>query len=157
MKPRKVILVVDSNPNSLSTLAFTLDVRGYRVLTAPTATDAIELLGIPEISLVLSQGWLIGGITGFDLAFKMKQSGSRTPIVLLVGPWNCDEQTDADALLSWSMSTAELLERIKVMSRRKPGPKPVLRRGPATKRGPQADTQGRVTRMMRLAAKAASA
>ena len=44
MRPKKVILCVDDNEQALSVRTFLLETRGYRVITASSSKEALEIL-----------------------------------------------------------------------------------------------------------------
>jgi two-component system response regulator CpxR len=54
MRPKKTILCVDDNEQSLSVRKFILGTRGNRVLTAISSEQALELFREGGIDLVLS-------------------------------------------------------------------------------------------------------
>ena len=54
MRPKKVILCVDDNDQALSVRKFVLETRGYRVLTAKNAAEAIELYDRGRVDLVIT-------------------------------------------------------------------------------------------------------
>jgi len=54
MRPKKTILCVDDNEQALSVRKFMLETRGYRVLTAASSQQALELFREGGIDLVLS-------------------------------------------------------------------------------------------------------
>ena len=54
MRPKKTILCVDDNEQALSVRKFMLETRGYRVLTASSSAQALEIFREGGIDLVLS-------------------------------------------------------------------------------------------------------
>ncbi len=124
MRPKKIILCVDANENDLSVLAFMLSTNGYRVLSARNAHEAIGYYSENQVDLVLANHSLPSG-NGDQLVRKLKQIAHHVPMILLGDPLKMGDQThSADALLAKkNCSPNELLERIKVMSARKRGPR----------------------------------
>lgn len=124
MRPKKIILCVDDNEQDLSVLKFMLVTNGYRVLSAATGQEAIEIFSENSIDLVLADHGM-PQMSGDQLVGRLKRIGSHVPMVLLGDPQKMIGQTHAaDALLAKkTCSPQELLERIKVMSARKRGPR----------------------------------
>ena len=124
MRPKKVILCVDDNEQELSVLKFTLSTNGYRVVTANNGHDAIGVFSDHPIDLVLSD-YAMPHMNGDQLVNRLKEIASHVPMILLGDPQKmCDQLHGADALLpKKTCSPQELLERIKVMSARKRGPR----------------------------------
>lgn len=124
MRPKKVILCVDDNEQDLSVLKFMLSTNGYRVLSAGTGQEALVIFQENLIDLVLvDQG--MPQMSGDQIVSKLKQIASHVPMMLLGDPHKMNGQIHAaDALVAKkTCSPQELLERIKVMSARKRGPR----------------------------------
>jgi two-component system, OmpR family, response regulator CpxR len=125
MRPKKVILCVDDNEQELSVLRFTLATNGYRVLAASNGQEAIAVFSTaPQIDLVLADTNL-PQMSGVQLAERLKRMRSHVPMLLLSnGPAGGSEIHVADAVVARkNCSSQELLERVKVMSARKRGPR----------------------------------
>ncbi len=54
MRPKKIILAVNSNEQELSVLVFMLSTNGYRVLPAANGDEAVGLISENAIDLVLA-------------------------------------------------------------------------------------------------------
>jgi CheY-like chemotaxis protein len=124
MRPKKVILCVDDNEQDLSVLKFMLSTNGYRVLSASTGQEAVELFGENLVDLVLAD-FSMPQMNGDQLVTRLKQIASHVPMILLGDPQKMNGQIHAaDALVAKkTCSPQELLERVKVMSARKRGPR----------------------------------
>jgi CheY-like chemotaxis protein len=124
MRPKKVILCVDDNEQDLSVLKFMLTTNGYRVLSATTGQEALGIFQENLIDLVLVD-FAMPQMNGDQLVSKLKQIASHVPMMLLGDPLKMNGQIHAaDALVAKkTCSSQELLERIKVMSARKRGPR----------------------------------
>lgn len=124
MRPKKVILCVDDNEQELSVLKFMLSTNGYRVISANNGHDAIDIFADTQVDLVLSD-YAMPQMTGEQLVLRLKQIASHIPMILLGDPQKMgDRLHGADALLAKkNCSPQELLERIKIMSARKRGPR----------------------------------
>ncbi len=132
MRPKKVILCVDDNEQELSVLRFTLATNGYRVLAASNGQEAIAVFSTaPQIDLVLADTNL-PQMSGVQLAERLKRMRSHVPMLLLSnGPAGGSEIHVADAVVARkNCSSQELLERVKVMSARKRGPRKGAQRIP---------------------------
>ncbi len=124
MRPRKTILCVDDNEQALSVRKFMLETRGYRVLTAHTAADALAIFADGNIDLVLSD-LLMPQMDGNELVRRMKAIAPEVPTIILSGSVkNFERASSADAFLPKGACTPlEVLERIRVMVARKRGPR----------------------------------
>jgi len=132
MRPKKVILCVDDNEQELSVLKFMLATNGYRVVSALTGQEAIGIFAETPVDLVLAD-FAMPQMNGCQLVDRLKEISSHVPMVLLGDPQKMgNEMHAADATMAKkNCSAQELLERIKVMSARKRGPrKGALRMAP---------------------------
>jgi CheY-like chemotaxis protein len=132
MRPKKIILCVDDNEQELSLLKFMLATNGYRVVSASTGQEAIGVFSRTQVDLVLAD-FAMPAMDGNQLVARLKRMGPHVPMILLGDPQKMgSEMHAADALLAKrNCSPQELLERIKIMSARKRGPrKGALRLGP---------------------------
>ena len=102
MRPKKVILCVDDNEQTLSVRTFLLETRGYRVINASTSQQALEILErtVPGTLDLLIADLLLPGMAGNALVRRAKQM-----------------------LPKGAGTAAELLEKIRVLVARKRGPK----------------------------------
>ncbi len=125
MRPKKVILCVDDNEQELSVLKFMLATNGYRVLAATNGQEAMAIFAAePQIDLVLSDTTM-PHMSGGQLVERLKRLRGHVPMMLLGDAQATHGDIHAaDALIvRKNCSTQELLERIKVMSARKRGPR----------------------------------
>jgi CheY-like chemotaxis protein len=132
MRPKKVILCVDHNEQELSVLKFTLATNGYRVLAASNGQEAIAVFATAaQIDLVLAD-INMPQMSGVQLAERLKRIRPYVPMILLGDAQAMNGEIHvADAVLARkSCSSQELLERIKVMSARKRGPRKGAQRMP---------------------------
>ncbi len=127
MRPRKIILCVDSNEQVLSIRKFMLETRGYRVVAITTAAAALEHLqdALPGSVDLLLADLLLPGMDGNELVRRAKALHPALPALLVSGMVsNFDRAGAADAFLPKGASTpAELLDRIRLLVARKRGPK----------------------------------
>lgn len=124
MRPKKVILCVDDNDQALSVRKFVLETRGYRVLSARCAEQAVELYDNGNVDLVISD-LVMPHCNGNDLISRLKEIAPWVPAVLVSGSIKqFDPNSRADAFLpKGACSPQELLERVRVLLVRKRGPK----------------------------------
>lgn len=124
MRPKKVILLVDDNEQELSVTSFMLTTNGYRVLAATSGQEAINLFSRSQVDLVLAD-FAMPQMNGSQLVNRLKQIAGHIPMILLGDPQAMNGQIHvADAMLAKKQcSPQELLERVKVMSARKRGPR----------------------------------
>jgi two-component system response regulator CpxR len=132
MRPKKVILCVNHSEQELSVLKFMLSTNGYRVLAATSGQEAISIFSGAQVDLVLSDATM-PQMSGRQLVERLKRIASHVPMILLGDPQAMNGEIHlADALLAKKTCTSqELLERIKVMSARKRGPRKGAHRAPA--------------------------
>jgi CheY-like chemotaxis protein len=124
MRPKKIILCVDDNEQELSVLKFMLATNGYRVVSATNGQEAIGIFAETAVDLVLAD-YAMPQMNGSQMIERLKQIASHVPMILLGDPLRMGGEIHAaDALLAKKNCTPqELLERIKVMSARKRGPR----------------------------------
>jgi len=124
MRPKKVILCVDDSEQELSVLKFMLATNGYRALAATNAQEAISILASVQVDLTLV-GFTVQPSYGRPLVERIKRMAVHVPVLLLGDPaLQGTEIHAADAFLTRkNCSAQQLLERVKVMSARKRGPR----------------------------------
>ena len=113
MKPKRTILCVDDNEQSLSIRKVMLETRGYRVVACGSGEEALEQFKKGGIDLVLT-----------DLIMPGVDGSKQTPAILFSGKVRIyDRDTRADVFLPKGMCVpVELLERIRLLLVRKRGP-----------------------------------
>jgi len=124
MKPKRTILCVDDNEQSLSHRKIMLETRGYRVATFARGEDGLARFLQGGIDLVIAD-MAMPGLDGPQLIAKVKEQSPQTPAILISSKariYNHDSQ--ADVFLAKGMyAPADLLERIRLLLVRKRGPK----------------------------------
>ena len=127
MRPKKTILCVDDNETILSVRTFLLETRGYRVLSALCAHDALGILesSLPGSIDLLLCDLLMPQMDGNELVRRAKQLHPGLPAMIVSGTVNSfDRALCADVFLpKGAASPAEMIERIRVLVARKRGPK----------------------------------
>jgi two-component system, OmpR family, response regulator CpxR len=124
MKPKRTILCVDDNEQSLSIRKIMLETRGYRVVACCTAEEALEIFKQGGIDLLLTD-FVLPGMDGQKLVELIKNMSPQTPAILFSGKVKFyDRDCRADLFLpKGSYAPIELLERIRLLLVRKRGPK----------------------------------
>jgi DNA-binding response OmpR family regulator len=118
---KKKLLVVDDECDICEILSFNLENEGYEVDTASSAEDAIKKLS-PEHNLILLD-IMMGGMSGFRLAEKLRKEGNDVPIIFLTAK---DAENDmltgfsvgADDYISKPFSLKEVSARVKAVLKR---------------------------------------
>ncbi len=124
MKPKRTILCVDDNEQSLSHRKIVLETRGYRVASFSRGEEALERFVQGGIDLVIAD-MAMPGLDGPQLIAKIKELSPNTPAILISSKVRIyDHDSKADIFLTKGMyAPADLLERIRMLLVRKRGPK----------------------------------
>ena len=124
MRPKKTILCVDDNEQSLSIRKVMLETRGYRVVITTSGKDALEIFSKGGIDLVLSD-LVMPDFDGKRVVEGVKALSPSTPTILFSGKITVyDSEMPADVFLPKGMyAPMELLERIRLLLVRKRGPR----------------------------------
>jgi len=124
MRPKRTILCVDDNEQSLSIRKVMLETRGYRVIARTTGKEALETFKQGGIDLLLSD-LVMPDMDGAELVGKIKDISPETPAILFSGKIKIyDKDMRADLFIPKGMyAPAELLERIRILLIKKRGPK----------------------------------
>ena len=103
MKPKRTILCVDDNEQSLSIRKVMLETRGYRVIACTRGEEALECFKKGGIDLVLTD-LVMPGYDGSKLIQDIKAISPGTPAILISGKVRIhDRDTQADAFLPKGM------------------------------------------------------
>jgi two-component system, OmpR family, response regulator CpxR len=129
MKPKRTILCVDDNEQSLSHRKIMLETRGYRVASYSRGAEALERFRQGGIDLVVTD-MAMPGMDGPQLIAAVKNLSPQTPAILISSKARTyDHESLADVFLARGMyAPADLLERIRLLLVRKRGPKRMLHR-----------------------------
>ena len=124
MKPKRTILCVDDNEQSLSHRKIMLETRGYRVLACNNGESALEAFRRGGVDLLLTD-LIMPGLDGSRLIEEVKNISPQTPAVLISGRVKIYERdSQADVFLPKGMyEPVDLLEKIRLLLVRKRGPK----------------------------------
>ena len=124
MKPKRTLLCVDDNEQSLSYRKIMLETRGYRVAACSRGEDALERFKQGGVDLVMTD-LAMPGLDGSALIAAIKNLSPHTPAILIASKAHVfDHASQADVFLARGMyAPADLLERIRLLLVRKRGPK----------------------------------
>lgn len=131
MKPKRTILCVDDNEQSLSYRKIMLETRGYRVASYTRGQEALDRFKQGGIDLVVTD-MAMPGLDGPGLIAAIKSISPHTPAILIASKVRIyDHDSQADVFLARGMyAPADLLERIRLLLVRKRGPKRMHERDP---------------------------
>ena len=134
MKPKRTILCVDDNEQTLSHRKIMLETRGYRVLSFTRGEEAVERFKQGGIDLVITD-MAMPGLDGPQLIATVKNISPQTPAILISSKVRIyDHESQADVFLAKGMyNPADLLERIRLLLVRKRGPKRIQPRPSAAR------------------------
>ena len=124
MKPKRTILCVDDNEQSLSIRKIMLETRGYRVIACNNGEKALEEFRKGGVDLVLTD-LIMPGVDGHALIDEIKDISPQTPAILFSGTVKFYERNmRADVFLpKGEYAPVELLERIRLLLVRRRTPR----------------------------------
>ncbi|MDR0982805.1 MAG: response regulator transcription factor [Culturomica sp.] len=118
---KKRILIVDDEEDIRDILTFNLQAEGYEIETAASAEEALKKIS-QECDLIILD-IMMGGMSGFKMAEKLRKDGNTIPIVFLTA-----KDTENDMLTGFSIggddyitkpfSLKEVSARIKAVIKR---------------------------------------
>lgn len=141
MRPRKRILLIDPAEERLSILKYVLEINGYRALTASTESEAVATMIEDNLDMVITAGPFPND--SHAIILKLKAIAAHIPMVIIGDRKALEGKAfpGADAVLWRSITATELLERTKVMSARKRGPRKGTPRTPRRELAPTIASQ----------------
>jgi DNA-binding response OmpR family regulator len=101
---KKRILVVDDESDICEILSFNLENEGYMVDMALSAEQALSVLS-PEHNLILLDV-MMGGMSGYHLAEKLRKEGNTVPIIFLTA-----KDTENDMLTGFSVGGDDYISK----------------------------------------------
>jgi len=113
----KPVLIVDDEPLFLSTLFTTLNREGYRVMTAKSGKEALEMLDSNHVGLVLSD-IKMPEMDGLELLILVKDKFPDMPVLLMTGRGEYTRGVaigaGADDLISKPFHNTEIIAKVRV-------------------------------------------
>lgn len=136
---KEKILVVDDEKDILELIDYNLTKNGYRVKTASTGEDALELVKENDYDLIILD-LMLPGVDGFDITKIIKADKQKAGIPIVMVTAKADEadkvaglEIGADHYVTKPFSPRELLAIVKATLRRRPPKdeeeKPIIERG----------------------------
>jgi DNA-binding response OmpR family regulator len=120
---KEKLLIVDDEEDIREILQFNLENEGYIVDTASSGEEALEKLS-PEHKLILLDV-MMGGISGFHVAERLRKNGIQTPIIFLTARGTENDlltgfSVGADDYIAKPFSVKEIIARVKAITKRNP-------------------------------------
>lgn len=123
MRPKKIVLCVDDDDRILSVRKFLLETKGYKVVTATSAEQALEMFGAMKYELVVTD-LVMPFMTGNELARRLKEIDPDVKVVIISGSVKAYAHAHhAYAFIPKGTPVSEFLDRLKTVAARKRGPK----------------------------------
>jgi DNA-binding response OmpR family regulator len=111
---RGIILCVDDEAEPLALRKLVLQSRGYTVLTASTAEQALKMFASRDISLVLTDH-LLTDHSAVAMTTEMKRRKPSVPIAIFSGGPEVLNLGEADVFMSKLMPVEELFAQIEAL------------------------------------------
>ena len=111
------ILVVDDDAMVCTFMKHSLEIGGYRVLTANSGHEAMDVLVTQghELCLVVTDV-LMPGMTGAALAKAVGQLCPGLPVLYVSGYYGNEDQVSTTTCLEKPFTPAELLKRVQALA-----------------------------------------
>ena len=122
-----MILVVEDEPAIRELVVLNLQQAGHRPVVADSAEQALALVreSLPDMILL---DWMLPGMSGVELARRLKADGSTRDVPIIMLTARGDEQdkitgleTGADDYITKPFAPREMIARIKALLRRSGG------------------------------------
>lgn len=119
---RPSILVIEDEPDLRAGLEHNLALDGFEVVTAANGHEGLEQAHECRFSLVLLD-LMLPGISGLEVLERLRESGDRTPIIILSAKGQNEDKVrglelGADDYVTKPFSVSELTARIRAVLRR---------------------------------------
>jgi CheY-like chemotaxis protein len=120
MRPKKKVLIVDMNEESLGILRFLIKTQRYAVYSASSTIEAIGALDQENYDLLIIRNPL----DGIEAILQIqKEKNDRIPIIILNKSVQNLDYSLANFVLN-EPTNAEIMDKIAILVKRKRGPKP---------------------------------
>lgn len=81
---KRTVLIVDDEPEILDILEMTIELGRFKVLTAGSAEEGLEIFRKNTVHAVVTD-ILMPGMTGLEFMVKIKEESENTPVILITG------------------------------------------------------------------------
>ena len=117
------ILIVDDEEDLCEILRLNLEAEGFTTTTANSAEQVLDLLAANQHFDLLLLDVMMDGMSGYDLAIRMREQGDTTPIIFLTARSDHNDQMQgfavgADDYIAKPFSFDTVLARIQAVLRR---------------------------------------
>lgn len=119
--PHKV-LVIEDEPTLARLLSYNLTQEGYEVTVCDNGSEGLHT-GLQRSFDLIVLDIMLPGLNGFEILAKLRQNGSKTPVIILTAR-NAEEEVvqglkhGADDYITKPFGVAELLARVSAVLRR---------------------------------------
>ena len=100
----RTILIIDDDSSICEILEFNLKNEGFDVVVANSAEEGFDKLS-PSTNLILLDV-MMGGMSGYKMAEKLRTSGNQTPIIFLTA-----KDTENDMLTAFSVGADDYISK----------------------------------------------
>jgi len=116
------VLLIDDEPDILTSLEDTLTHEGYAVTTAASGEEGLQKAAQLAPDLIVLDV-MMPGMNGYEVLAALRQRGVQTPVILLTARDTEDDkvqglETGADDYVTKPFSTRELVARLRAVQRR---------------------------------------
>jgi two-component system response regulator VicR len=123
--PGETILAVDDEPRYLEIIRFNLETAGYRVASAASGEEALDVFAEADVDLIVLDV-MLPGADGFEVCRRVRE-GSNCPIIMLTAKGSEEDKVrglrlGADDYVTKPFSAQELLARVEAVLRRARAP-----------------------------------
>jgi two-component system OmpR family response regulator len=124
------VLVVEDDPKMARLIRRGLSEEGLAVDVAPTGDEALWLAGSTEYDAIVLDV-MLPGTDGFEVCRRLRADGQWSPVLMLTARDDVQDRVDgldagADDYLTKPFSFAELLARLRALTRRPPLERPAV-------------------------------
>jgi len=116
------ILLIEDDADLTEVLRFTLSNKGHSVKALSGGKDALPMLRVYKYDLIILD-WMMPDISGVDVLQGFRESGGKTPVLMLTAKTTIDDKEKAldlgaDDYLTKPFHSRELLARVRALLRR---------------------------------------